>query len=44
MEDFILAEYFEEFPNFLMPFRLTKDTNISVFRGPTTLPYYNLSF
>lgn len=44
MEDFIVAEYFEEFPNFLMAFRLTKDTNVSVFLGPTTLPYYNLSF
>lgn len=24
MEDFIVAEYFEEFPNFLMAFRLTR--------------------
>lgn len=44
MEDFIVAEYFEEFPNFLMAFRLTKDTNVSVLLSPTTLPYYNLSF
>lgn len=44
MEDFIVAEYFEKILNFLMAFRLTKDTNVSVFLGPTTLPYYNLSF